>query len=310
MTITNGFEPPPIDPADLAVPHEFRIVDCHVHWWDHAHKGVEWGVSGRNWQHPRLMWSWRNDQPSFSAPEYRTEASGLGVVKVVHVQHAVPTGPATAETAWLQSVADRHGWPNAIMARAELASSAVASELEAHSAYPNFRGVRDVSAMDQVGTPEWLDGYRALLAVGGVCELMITHDYFNALYKVACQFPEHTIILGHCGIPVVSKLDDYQSAWRMALRKLATAPNVVVKISGLSSAAPANFYAVTMRQWVRECVEAFGPDRCMFGSNFHVERLFVTLPKLFRTYRRAVEDFTPQEQDAMFCGTAERVFRI
>jgi predicted TIM-barrel fold metal-dependent hydrolase len=48
----------------------------------------------------------------------------------------------------------------------------------------------------------------------------------------------------------------------------------------------------------------------MFGSNFHVERLFVTLPKLFRTYRRAVEDYTLAEQDAMFAGTAERVYRI
>src|SRR6266446_2770174 len=88
------------------------------------------------------------------------------------------------------------------------------------------------------------------------------------------------------------------------------ASNVVVKISGLSSGSPANFYAVTMRQWIRECVETFGPERCMFGSNFHVERLFVTLPKLFRTYRRAVEDYTLSEQDQMFAGTAERVYRI
>ena len=73
---------------------------------------------------------------------------------------------------------------------------------------------------------------------------------------------------------------------------------------------PPIFCAVTMRQWIRECVETFGPERCMFGSNFHVERLFVTLPKLFRTYRRAVEDYTLAEQDAMFAGTAERVYRI
>jgi predicted TIM-barrel fold metal-dependent hydrolase len=65
-----------------------------------------------------------------------------------------------------------------------------------------------------------------------------------------------------------------------------------------------------MRQWVRECVETFGPERSMFASNFHVERLFVTLPKLFRTYRRAVEDYSLAEQDAMFAGTAERVYRI
>jgi len=73
----DSYEPPPIDPADVAVPRDFRMIDTHVHWWDHAHPGVEWGVSNRGWQHPRLMWSWRNDQPRFAAPEYRTEAAGL-----------------------------------------------------------------------------------------------------------------------------------------------------------------------------------------------------------------------------------------
>jgi predicted TIM-barrel fold metal-dependent hydrolase len=286
------------------------MVDAHVHWWDHADKTVTWGVSSRNWQHPRLMWSWRLDQERFSAPEYRAEASGLGVIKVVHVQHATMATPAAAETAWLQSVADRYDWPNAIMARGFLADPSVPKELATHAAYANFRGVRDCSEMSLVGTPQWSIGYKALLELGGTCELMITHEYFEAAYQVARKFPDQVLILCHAGIPVVSKLDDYQQAWRTALRKLAQAPNVVVKISGLSSGSPANFYAVTMRQWIRECVETFGPERSMFASNFHVERLFVTLPKLFRTYRRAVEDYTPAEQDTMFAGTAERVYRI
>jgi predicted TIM-barrel fold metal-dependent hydrolase len=306
----DGYEPPIADPADYAVPENFRMVDAHVHWWDHADKSVTWGVSSRNWQHPRLMWSWRLDQERFSAPEYRAEASALGVIKVVHLQHATMATPAAAETAWLQSVATRYGWPNAIMARGFLADPSAPKELVTHAAYANFRGVRDCSEMNLVGTPQWNTGYKALLEMGGICELMITHEYFEAAYQVAKKFPDQMLILCHAGIPVVSKLDDYQQAWRTALRKLAQAPNVVVKISGLSSGSPANFYAVTMRQWIRECVETFGPERSMFASNFHVERLFVTLPKLFRTYRRAVDDYTPSEQDMMFAGTAERVYRI
>ena len=303
----DGYEPPIADPADYAVPRSFRMVDAHVHWWDHADKTVSWGVSSKNWQHPRLMWAWRLDQERFSAPEYRAEAAPLGIIKTVHVQHATMTSPAAAETAWLQSVADRYEWPNAIIARGFLADPSAARELETHTPYANFRGIRDCSEMNLVGTSQWNVGYQALLALGGICELMITHEHFEAAYQVAKQFPDRMLILCHAGIPVVSKLDDYQRAWRTALRKLAQAPNVVVKISGLSSGAPANFYAVTMRQSIRECVETFGPERSMFASNFHVERLFVTLPKLLRTYRWAVEDYSPGEQDAIFVGTAERV---
>src|SRR5260370_35696351 len=93
------------------------MVDAHVHWWDHADKTVSWGVSSRNWQHPRLMWAWRLDQERFSAPEYRAGASGLGVIKTVHVQHPTMAAPAAAEAAWLQSVAPRYERPNAILAR-------------------------------------------------------------------------------------------------------------------------------------------------------------------------------------------------
>src|SRR5713101_105941 len=131
----HGYEPPIADPADFAVPKTFRMVDAHVHWWDHADKTVTWGVSSRNWQHPRLMWAWRLDQERFSAPEYRAESSGLGVIKVVHVQHATMATPAAAETAWLQSVANRYDWPNAIMARGVLADSSAPKDLATHTAY-------------------------------------------------------------------------------------------------------------------------------------------------------------------------------
>src|SRR5258705_8263825 len=149
----NGYEPPIADPEDYALPKDFRIIDTHVHWWDHAEESVTWGSGSKSWQHPRLMWSWRNDQDRWSAPEYRTDAAGLGVIKTVHLQHAAPVTPAHMETAWLQSVADRYGWPNGIMARGHLADASASKDLELYMPYANFRGIRDVSGMGVVGTP-------------------------------------------------------------------------------------------------------------------------------------------------------------
>lgn len=86
----------------------------------------------------------------------------MGIVKTVHVQHAMMAGPAAAETAWLLSVADRYEWPNAIMARGFLADPSAAQELETHSPYADFRGIRDCSEMNLVGTPEWNLANKAL----------------------------------------------------------------------------------------------------------------------------------------------------
>ena len=108
----------------------------------------------------------------------------------------------------------------------------------------------------------------------------------------------------------MSKLDAYQAAWRENLARLASAPNVVIKLSALSSAAPANFFTATISDWIRQCIELFGPDRCMFASNFPIDRLFVTYSHLLYAFRRSVADLSPSEQEAVFATTAERAYRI
>jgi predicted TIM-barrel fold metal-dependent hydrolase len=108
----------------------------------------------------------------------------------------------------------------------------------------------------------------------------------------------------------VSKLEEYQQRWRSGLRELAQSPNVVCKISALSSGALPNFFVDSIRDWVLYCIDAFGPGRSMFASNFPIDRMFVTYPRLLAAFRRVVEGFSPAEQTQMFASTAERVYRI
>jgi len=307
----HGYEPPPPDPVHFAVPPGFRFVDAHVHLFDHAAPGLAWRFHQPDgYDHPRLKGTWRLDDAAFSVPEYRTETAGLGVDKMVHVQAADYDLPAGAESAWLQSLADRYGWPSAIVAPVALAADDAEGRLAEEARFHRFRGVRDLSDPAAIGSDPWDRGYRALLARGGTADLMVSHEHFTRVYDVARGHPDDTIVLEHCGLPVVSKLDAYQAAWREALARLATAPNVVIKLSALASAAPANFFTATISDWIRQCIDLFGPDRCMFASNFPIDRLFVTYAHLVYAFRRSVEVFTPDEQEALFATTAERVYRI
>jgi predicted TIM-barrel fold metal-dependent hydrolase len=307
----HGYEPPPADPVHYAVPHGFRFVDAHVHLFDHVAPGLSWSAFRRGgFDHPRLKGAWRLDDDAFSVPQYRSETAGFAVDKLVHVQAADHDLPAGVESAWLQSLADRHGWPSAILAPAQLTADDIEARIATEAKHDRFRGVRDLSDPAAIGSDAWERGYRALLGAGGTCDLMITHEHFGSTLDVARRHPDDVIILEHCGLPVVSKLDAYQAAWREDLTRLATAPNVVIKLSALSSAAPANFFTATVSDWIRECIDIFGPERCMFASNFPIDRLFVTYAHLLYAFRRSVEDFTTAEQEAMFATTAERVYRI
>jgi predicted TIM-barrel fold metal-dependent hydrolase len=303
------YDPPAERPSDFAVAPGFRFVDPHVHLWDHSRAGLSWVLHDPAWEHPRLKGAWRLDEPRYSVPQYRTEVAGLGVEKMVHIQAASP-GCGPAETAWLQGLADVHGWPNAIIGPCDLADPGASALIDEQARHANFRGVRDTADGSRIGSREWLDGFHSLLALGGVCDVMVPFDHFDQVLAVARRHPDATIVLEHAGLPVVSRLDAYFEQWRATLARLAAAPNVVCKVSALSSGAVPNFFTASIRRWVLTCIELFGPQRCMFASNWPVDKLFVTYARLLVSFRTIVEDFSPDDRRALFVATAERVYRI
>ena len=288
----------------------FRFVDAHVHLFDHAVEGLAWGFHDPDWEHPRLKGAFRLDGPKYSVPQYRTEVRPYGVVKMVHVQAVKLDRDRAAETAWLQSVADVQGWPNAIIGPAVLADESAPSDVERQAVFANFRGVRDNSDPARIDTKDFDRGVDALAAVNAICEFMITLDDYDAAIAVARRHPDVTFVLEHAGLPVVSRTDAYFATWTEAVRRVAEVDNVVCKISALSSAAPATFFVDAIRRWVFGCVDAFGVERCYFASNWPIDKLFVTYGQLLGAFLQIVEECTPSEQEALFATNAERVYRI
>jgi predicted TIM-barrel fold metal-dependent hydrolase len=298
-TTTAGFSLPP-----------FRFVDTHVHLFDHSVDGLAWEFHDPGWEHPRLKGAFRLDAPKYSVPQFRTEVRSHGVVKMVHIQAVKLDRDRVAETRWLQSVADAHGWPNAIIGPALLADESAPSDVERQAAFANFRGVRERSDPARIDTPGFDRGVDALEAVGALCELMITLDDYDAAIAVAKRHPGVTFVLEHAGLPVVSRTDAYFAQWRDAVRRVAEIDNVVCKISALSSGAPSSFFVDSIRRWVLGCIDAFGVERCMFASNWPIDKLFVTYGELLAAFVQIAEECTPSEQEALFATNAERVYRI
>ena len=93
------------------------------------------------------------------------------------------------------------------------------------------------------------------------------------------------------------------------MRTLAGGSNVVCKISGLGMCDNA-WTLDSIRPWVLSCIEAFGVERSFFGSNWPVDRLYSSYGDVVDAYATIIEDFTAQEQAALFHANAERIFRI
>jgi predicted TIM-barrel fold metal-dependent hydrolase len=231
------------------------------------------------------------------------------VTKVVHVTAAAAADPVL-ETAWLQRMADADelGWPNGIVAAVDLSASDVRSTIERHLEFDNFRGARDVTLPEHLGEPALDNGLQVLAEHGLACEAMTRLPRFPALAATADRNPDVTFVLGHGGTPM-ERSEEFLSAWRAGLDDLAERPNVVCKVSGFGI-GDNTWTVASLEPMVQGCIDAFGPDRCIFNGNWPVDRLYSTYDELFGAFDALTADCTADERDAMFAANAERVYRI
>jgi predicted TIM-barrel fold metal-dependent hydrolase len=225
------------------------------------------------------------------------------------VHAADPVEHPVLETEWLESVAEQYGMPNAIVGRCILGDPDAPAVLRGHARHGRVRGVRDFRSAQHLDVDEVAPAMDILAEHGLSAELRRAHDEFDVLEAIADRWPSVTIALSHACLPLERTPADL-AAWSAAMARLATRPNVVCKISAVAGASDPDWTPASIRPWILACVEHFGADRCVLGSNFPVDRLFGSYRQLIDGYREATAELTAEERAAVFHGTAARVYRL
>ena len=278
-----------------------------MHFWDLSNESVDYAWLQPGVPHPMLGDIEGLKVRRYATDEYVADTRFHNVTKSVHTQVATSSDPV-AETAWLQGLADKAGYPHGIVAFCDLASNDAAATIERHLAFPNIRGIRHNGNDDSFSDGSWRRGYELL----GKHGLVFTHQV--GLERVArasdliAAFPDITFCVDHAGMPK-ERNDEYFAAWREGMRQLAELPNTVCKISALGMGDP-RWTTESLRPWVLACIELFGVDRSFFGSNFPVDRLFSSFADLLDAYSEIVADFSADERRGLFSANAERIFRL
>ena len=285
------------------------FVDTHVHFWDLQHPDLTYTWLEPDFLHPQIGPQLDEIKgKNYVAEDLIAESRTANMTKAVHVQAALGIEDPVKESQWLQEAAGRTGVPHAIVAYSNLKMPDVEDELARHVEYPNVRGIRDFSDGDYLVEPDFHRGYALLEKFGLVASLDVEWEGMRKLRELALKFPNITVVLDHCGSPK-QRTDEYFKNWRESLTALAEADNVVCKISGLGM-CDWNWTTDSVRRWVLHCIEAFGPSRCVFATNWPVDKLFSTYDVLIDAYTEIVADFNQDEKVAMFSGNAERLYRI
>ncbi|MGW2181494.1 amidohydrolase family protein [Streptomyces sp. NPDC001732] len=278
------------------------IVDAHHHVWDLSVRDQDW-ITGDE------LAPLRRD---FTLDDLEPEARAAGVRATVLVQ----TVTVPEETPEFLALAHGSDLVAGVVGWCDLTAPDVADTLAALRELPG--GDRLVGIRHQVqGEPDpgWLlrpdvrRGLRAVADAGLVYDLVVRAPQLPAAVRAAALLPELTFVLDHAGKPPVATGE--LRPWADDLRALAARPNTVCKLSGLVTEADVRSWTVhDLRPYADTVLDAFGPDRLMFGSDWPVCRLAATYPEVVDTARALIDGLGKDERARVLATTAERVYGI
>jgi L-fuconolactonase len=225
-----------------------------------------------------------------------------------------------------------------------LLGAAVDDVLEAHliASPDRFRGIRHSAAWhpsDQIrrshsappphmlAEPRFREGFARLAKHGLSFDAWLYHTQLDELTDLARSYEDTTIVLDHVGGPLgigpfEGLRDEVFPVWQHAISTIARCPNVHVKLGGLQMPIcgfgwhkrprpPSSAELVeTLGPYYLHCIDAFGPDRCMFESNFPVDKASCSYSVLWNGFKRLTRGFGEGERAALFHDTAVRVYRL
>jgi predicted TIM-barrel fold metal-dependent hydrolase len=156
--------------------------------------------------------------------------------------------------------------------------------------------------------PGWRAGFAHLSRSRLSFDLQLYWPQMDMARELAGSFPETQMVLDHFGMPIDRSVEGLV-AWEAAMRRLAAAPNVAVKLSGFGLGHPAWTVEDTM-PLLRRTIDLFGPERTMFGTNLPVERLFAPPAQTVDAIDATVRELSQAERRMVLQGTAARIYRL
>jgi L-fuconolactonase len=279
-----------------------RIVDAHHHLWDLGVRDQDW-ITGADLEPLRRDFLLGDYQPL----AVRNGVAASVVVQTVTVPRETPELLALAATSDL--IAGVVGW-------ADLTAPGLPGRIAELTARPG--GDKLVGLRHQVQSepdPQWLtraDVLRGLAAVaeaGLVYDLVVTAGQLGAAARAAAAVPGLLFVLDHLGKPPIAS--GSIQPWAEDLRRLAALPNTAAKLSGLVTEADRLGWQLgDLRPYAETALDAFGPDRLMFGSDWPVCTLAASYPDVLQAARDLTAHLSATEREAVFAGTATRLYRL
>ena len=297
------------------------IVDAHHHLWDlnNEHTKYSWLMVTEG---EAFFGDYGAIRKSYLLEDYIKDSQNQNIIKSVHVQAEHDDDKPVNETAWLQNLADTHSskLPNAIVAFADFSKNNVVEILDAHQEYSNTRGIRQIlsynkeepkyshASEDFMKNSAWVENFKNIRNRNLSFDIQIYKHQMDDAVNLASKYDDVLFILNHTGEPCYQN-SEYVHSWEENMKKLAKRENVVAKISGLGMFDP-KWTIDSTRNFVEKTIQIFGIERCMFASNFPVDKIFNTFDNYWNSFKEITKNYSDNDKKLLFSYNAEKYYRI
>jgi len=277
---------------------ENRCIDAHHHLWSYRDTGYAWMNE--------KMHGLRRD---FSTEDIQMVASASGVTGTIVVE----VERTAEETRWLTSMAADTSLILGVVGWADLAAPGIAFELEQIANLPKLKGIRypihDEPDPSYILRDDFNRGVSALWPLGLTYDVLIFEDHLPQTINFVDRHPNQVFIVDHIAKPRIRQGSFHQ--WRSSLLDLARRPNVFCKLSGMVTEADwTNWTPEVLAPYIDTVLEAFGPQRLMFGSDWPLVTLASSYAEWMQIVRNQIADLSSSERQWILWKTASEAYGL
>ena len=294
------------------------IIDVHHHLWQLSLGRHPWLTSAENGI--KALGDISALRRDYLVPDLMADIGTQPVVGSVAIEAVWDkTRPVEEEVDWLASLDRPLAIASRFVAAAPLAAPDIAAQLEVLVQRPMVVGLRETvrwhpdpakrwAPEGVMANPEWRRGVALLQGHGLLLEMLMNPYQAEELARLAAELPGQVFVVNHCGTPVDRDAEGL-ARWRAGLALMGRQPNIAIKVSNYTNYAE-DRSPEALRQVVMTCIDAFGTDRAMFGTDAPVSHRVVGYQDNLAGFREAIAHLSTDEQRAVFYDNAARLYRF
>ena len=297
---------------------DIEIIDAHHHFWD-LNQNYYPFLSDKIDEN-FFLGNYEFIRKNYLPIDYLNDSKEHNVIGTIHCEAEWDRNDQVGETRWLENLSKKNKFPNAIVAHAWFHKKNSEEVIAKQASFDMVKGIRskpitkltpnsdDLTGEGSMQDINWRNGLKLLEKYNLNYDLRIPNWHLEEAIEIVRLIPNTKVIINHAGFPW-DRTEQGMEYWRKGIKLMSLEPNTFIKLSEFGVKDKDWNYSQN-EQIIKELIDLFSPQRCMFASNFPVSKIKISFKDLYNNYKKIVKSFSFDEKNWLFAKTASEVYNL